>query len=51
MNTTVITYEDLKDDEMVDLFTGADFTISLLGHQPAILGRRKIYSDNLTHGS
>jgi len=44
MKTTVIMYEDLDDDdEILDNSGAANFTISLPGHQPAVLGRKKIY--------
>jgi hypothetical protein len=42
INTTVIMYEDLNDNEMLGSFTGVDFTILLRGPQPTVLGRRRI---------
>jgi hypothetical protein len=40
INTTVIMYEDLSDNEMLDSAISIDFTISLRGPQLAVLGRR-----------
>jgi hypothetical protein len=47
----VIMYEDLEEDEMLGRYTGADFTISPQGLQPAILEIGQIYADNFVDGS
>jgi hypothetical protein len=46
INTTVIMYEDLNDNEMLGGSTDIDFTISLRGPQPAVQGRRRFCCSN-----
>jgi len=45
MNTHVIMYEDLEDDEMLVSSMTINYTISLLGHQLVVPRRTEIYSN------